>query len=117
MKKVIALTVIAVMVIGIAGIALAQTDVEVPNWFKEMINWKKDRIDQAVKDGLITKEQADYYKNRLEYMEKYHQENGFNFGTGFGGCMGGFGFRGGFGSKGGFGPRGFSGTSFSPMRF
>lgn len=95
MKKTVALTLAVVMLLGVASVALAETSTEIPGWFTEMIKWKKDRVEQAVEDGLITEDQADAYKERLEAMEQYHEENGFNFGTGFGSCMGEFGRRGG----------------------
>ncbi|MBA1334500.1 MAG: hypothetical protein HPY66_2349 [Firmicutes bacterium] len=114
MKKAVALTLAVVLVLGIVSVALAESSTEIPAWFTEMIKWKKDKVDQAVKDGLITEEQANAYKERLEAMEKYHEENGFNFGNGFGSCMDGFGRRGGFGLRGGAGQRNFNNFKAAP---
>jgi uncharacterized membrane protein len=60
----------------------------------------KDAINQAVKDGYLTQEQADWL---LQGLEKGWLGGGFGHGFGFGrGMMGGFGrgirMRGGFGS-------------------
>lgn len=104
MKKGIALTIVAVLVLSMGVMAFAESKIDTPEWFKDMMEWKRAQIKQAVKDNVITEEQAKYWEERLEYMEKYHEETGFNFP---GGCYGGF--RGGFGKarngRGyGFGP-------------
>ncbi len=71
---------------------------EVPQWFYDKIDWQKDKLEQAVEDGIITEEQAQEYITRLEDRVKFVEENGFEcFNQGFG-----------MGRKG-FGPRGFGG--------
>ncbi|WP_432662334.1 DUF2680 domain-containing protein [Wukongibacter baidiensis] len=106
MKKIIVLAIVAVMVLSFGVLAFAETANESPDWYKEMIKWKKDQIEKAVEDKQITEEQAKYWNERIDAMEKYHNENGFNFP---GGCGGpgrgqGRGFGGGFGQgmRGGF---------------
>jgi hypothetical protein len=66
---------------------------------------KQDAIEQAVEDGNLTREHADWL---LEGLEK-----GFLGGRGFGGCHGGFGGRGGFGRFPG-GNTGFGGFGRFP---
>ena len=101
-KLVLSLTVVALLVAVFATAAFAAETKETPQWFKDMIQWKKDQITQAVEEGTITAEDAKQFNERLDAMEKYHEENGLAFnGMGFGQCRGGFlnrsGIRGGFG--------------------
>lgn len=78
-KKIIVLSVVAVLVLSMGAVAFAETTTNVPSWFKDMISWKKERVNEAVKSEQITEEQAKILNERIEYMEKYHEENGFNF--------------------------------------
>ncbi len=78
-KKIIVLSLVAVLVLSMGAIAFAETINNVPSWFKDMISWKKERVNEALKSGQITEEQATLFNERIEYMEKYHEENGFNF--------------------------------------
>ncbi len=82
MKKTIVLSIVALLVLSISVISFAESKVDTPNWFKEMITWKKEQINEAVKEGNITKEEAQVYTQRIENMEKYHEENGFDFPNG-----------------------------------
>lgn len=103
MKKTIVLAVAALLILSLGVIAFAETENETPSWFTEMIKWKKDQVKQAVDTDQITEEQAKYWNERIDSMEKFHNENGFNFS---GGC-GGFGRGAGRGPGkgfGGFGP-------------
>jgi hypothetical protein len=97
-KKGIALSLAAIVVLAMGVVAFADSTNEVPQWFNDMIKWRKAQVDQAVKDKVITEEQAKYWKDRLDYMEKFHNENGFGYGFP-GACHGGFG-RPGFGRTG-----------------
>lgn len=99
MKKTIILTLAAVLVLSLGVMAFAENTNEAPDWYKDMIKWKKDQIQQAVTNEQITEEQAKYWNERIDTMEKYHEENGFNFPGGCGGSGRGRG-RG----FGGFGP-------------
>lgn len=99
MKKIIVLAIAAVMVLSLGVLAFAETADESPDWYKEMIKWKKNQIEKAVEDKQITQEQAKYWNERIDAMENYHKENGFNFPMG---CSG-FGRGQGRGFKGGCG--------------
>ena len=46
-------------------------------WFKERMQWKKEQINEALKEGLITKEESKIWNDHFSYMEKFHKENGF----------------------------------------
>jgi hypothetical protein len=61
----------------------------VPQWFQDMISWRKAQVDQAVQNNTITQDQAQLYKERIDQMEKFHTENEFPEGMGFGACNGG----------------------------
>ena len=91
-----------------AQLALVFASEEVPQWFYDKINWKKEKLEQAVEEGVITSEQAQDCIDRLDDRLKNAEEQGFNpFGNGSGsGRKGAFGSRRGFGrGKGGFGNR------------
>lgn len=116
MKKIIVLAVAAILVLSLGVMAFAQNSNEVPSWFTEMIKWKKDQVKQAVDNKQITEEQAKYWNERIDSMEKFHQENGFNFPGGCGGFERGTG-RGPGKGCGGFGPGmqgGFNKTNVPP---
>jgi hypothetical protein len=53
----------------------------------------KNRIDEAVDAGRLSKEQADQLKKRID-SDEYPMLMGMGFGRGFPGAMGGFGHRG-----------------------
>lgn len=61
------------------------------NCFKERMKLKKNQINEALNEGLITKEEAKIWNDHFSYMEKFHKENGF-----MPGCNG-MGYRNGFG--------------------
>jgi hypothetical protein len=99
MKRILAIVAIAaILSLMLATFVFADENTDVPQWFKDMISWKKAQVDQAEKDGTITKAQAELYKNQIDQMEKFHTENGFPGQMkpgGFGGCGFGRGMMGG----------------------
>ena len=101
MKKIIVLITIAcILALTLSTFVFADDASSLPQWFKDMISWRKAQVDQAVKDNAITEEQAQLYRNHIDQMEKFHEENGFpaGMGMGSGGCIGngaGYGFMGG----------------------
>lgn len=104
-KAAVGITLLLVLMLGMVAFA---ESVEVPDWYQEMKEWRQERLDSAIKEGLITQEQAEWQLERWEVMEQYRLENGFA--EGIGSCRGGVpgtGFRGGFG--GGIGGRGMMG--------
>lgn len=103
MKKILILiTVIGVLTLALGSFAFAVENEDTPQWFKDMITWKKQQVQQAVQDGNLTDDQAKAWNERFDDMEKWHAENGFNMnGIRPGGCHGGFGKGTGF--KGGLG--------------
>ncbi len=67
-------------------------------WFKERMKWKKTQINEALKEGLITKEEAKTWNDHFAYMEKFHKENGFMPGChGLGNRNNQYGYRNGLG--------------------
>lgn len=46
-------------------------------WFKEKIESKKEQINEALKEGTITKEKAKIWNDHFSDKEKFHKENGF----------------------------------------
>jgi hypothetical protein len=99
MRKWIALTMV-VLLVSLAGLFVYGESVnEVPQWFNDMIEWKKGQVDEALKDGIITEEEAALRKTRIEAMEERHIEKGFGFGMGMEGCKRNFGRKMGMGRK------------------
>lgn len=100
MKKVL-ITLSLIMVIGFAStfvyagtfvpktqpVGISTEDREI--WFKERMEWKREQIKTALKEGLIGEEEAKIWEEHLKYMEKFHKDNGFmpgcnGVGQGFG---------------------------------
>ncbi|MBS4534873.1 DUF2680 domain-containing protein [Clostridium sp. D2Q-14] len=85
MKKLIGALLLSLLVFSVGAIAFADGSEKTPNWFNEMIEWKKDRVENAVTEGILTQEEADEYIEHFHEMEAYHEENGFpEEGYGFG---------------------------------
>ncbi|RKD30610.1 DUF2680 domain-containing protein [Thermohalobacter berrensis] len=103
MKKILGLSLVVVLVLTMGIVAFAADNDEVPNWFKEMIEWRKEQVKDALEEGYITEEQAKAWEEHFEYMEEFHSTNGFGFP---GGChrFGPRGYKRGFGNRQGFGP-------------
>ena len=107
MKKLTILSIIAVLVLSMGIVAFADSAKETPQWYKDMIEWRKEQVNEAVTNGEITKEDAKYWNEEIDRMEEYHNEYGYGPGM-----MGGYGrgttrnnrrsgvtgFMGGFGS-------------------
>ncbi|KUO68737.1 MAG: hypothetical protein APF77_14620 [Clostridia bacterium BRH_c25] len=109
MKRITALvTIVTVLSLMLTAFVFADDTTDVPQWFRDMISWKKAQIEQAEQAGSITKEQAELYKSNIDQMEKFHLGDGFTNATGFGVCGG---IRGGANTGYGFG-RGMMGTGY-----
>lgn len=100
MKKIILLSVVAVLVLSMGMVAFADNgtqvpqwynemlewqknqakNVEIPAWYKEMLKWEKGQIDEAVKNGLVTEEYAKYWKEQMDLNQKYQNQGMFGFG-------------------------------------
>ncbi|MCQ1529583.1 hypothetical protein [Lutispora saccharofermentans] len=87
-RTLLIITIVSILAIALSSIVLAAED-KTPQWFKDMMDWRADQIDQAQKDGAISQKEAEGYKQGLEQMKKWHEENGFGYGMmGRGGCHG-----------------------------
>lgn len=58
--------------------------------FNQIIEVKKEAINNMVKDGTLTQEQGDQALERMNAMAEYHEENGYGVGmmNGMGNCQG-----------------------------
>ncbi|SJZ40767.1 DUF2680 domain-containing protein [Selenihalanaerobacter shriftii] len=75
-KVVIGVTVLAlVLSLGMVVMAAENND----DSFKKNYELRKDYINQQLKQGLITEEQADYMLDRLDSMKNYYEEYGSNY--------------------------------------
>ena len=90
MKKLIfVLTFILVLSAGTMFVfAETSVDEDALSWFKERMSYRKDALKEALEDGEITQKEFDTWSDHFNYMEEFHEENGFGPGNGFGGCHG-----------------------------
>ena len=90
MKRIVAITtVVTIISLILATFVFAADNTNVPQWSIDMMSSRKAQIELAEKNGEITKEQAELYKSHIDQMLKFHTENGFPNGMGFGACGGG----------------------------
>lgn len=106
-KKIILVVAAAMLVVMLAPAAFAavndQQKEEINKLYQQMFDLKRQIIDKYIEGGEITKEQGEYYKKNLDYMQKYQSEYGYGM-MGPGGCGGaGYGMMGGSGMMGGYG--------------
>lgn len=81
-KKFIVSTVLAAALVTFSGIAYAaEENNTTPEWFKSMIEWKKDQVNEQVGQGNLTEEEARKWNANIDAMEEYHKENGFGPGA------------------------------------
>ncbi len=89
MKKILAIvTVVAIISLMLATFVQADDNGSLPQWYKDMMSWRKAQLELAEKAGTITTEQAELYRSHIDQMEKFHLENGFTNGMGHGACGG-----------------------------
>lgn len=109
MKKylVLAMVIASLLVTGL--VVYAESDeVEIPGWFTDMMEWRRGEIDKAVEDGSLTEDEAQAWLDRMDEMEAFHLEEGFEA-YGKGACpSGGSGMGSGRGLGGGCRRGGFS---------
>lgn len=89
MKKIIAILSLVLVVGFIGTFAYAQGFGPVQNdednwiqWHEDRMEWKKSQVDESLKEGLISEEQAKDWNDHFRYMEEFHRENGFSNGYG-----------------------------------
>lgn len=99
-KIVVAVTLLALLAL-VALPAFADSASDAKAWFDQMFSAKKAYVDQAVKDGRITAEQGQAWKQHFDQMYEFHQQNGFV--CPMGGPGKGMGYGGGMGWGGGMG--------------
>ncbi|MFT9497422.1 hypothetical protein [Anaerosolibacter sp.] len=99
MKKMFTILAVSLLLtFALGSFALAEVKDEVPQWYQDMISWKKAQVKQSVQDGYLTEEQAKIYNAQLDASQDLNTPNGY--GWGYGGCHS-YGnttnYRGGFG--------------------
>ena len=88
MKKSLILVLVTALLLTSGLVVYAET-VDLPEWFTDMIEWRKDGIDQAVIDGTMTEAEAEEWLLHLEDMQEYRMEEGFEGLEPGAGCRGG----------------------------
>lgn len=96
MKKIVlALSLVLLLTTGtIFAFAESSAGVEAYNWFSERMGRRQDSLKEALERGEITQDEYNTWNDHYQYMEEFHEKNGFMNG-GPGGCHGGRGFGGG----------------------
>ncbi|MBU5292688.1 hypothetical protein KQH90_01390 [Anaerosalibacter bizertensis] len=61
---------------------------DMSEWHKDRIEYNRNRVNEDLKEGIITKEEAEKWNEHFNYMEKWHDENGFYQGSCHGGRRG-----------------------------
>lgn len=59
-------------------------------WHQERMEYEKERLEEEVKKGNISEEEAREWEEHYEYMDKFHDRNGFggcHYGRGMGRMM------------------------------
>lgn len=59
------------------------------NWFRDRMEYRRNDLKDALDEGYITEKEYNTWSEHFNYMEEFHEENGFPHGRGFGGCHGG----------------------------
>lgn len=79
-KKIIITTILAALVaVPVFAAATADQDKQQPDWFNQMLNNHKQMVQQAVDNGIMTADQADWMNEHMQQMFKTGMMNG-NFG-------------------------------------
>ena len=81
MKK-IGILVTTLLIIAIAGTTIGyaaeiETYKTPADFFKSKLEFKRDRLNEAKKEGYITEEKAKVWEKHFDDMEKFHGEHGF----------------------------------------
>lgn len=91
MKKKIAVLITTILVITAIAVPVVFADEnsasKASDFFKSMFDFKRNQVNEALKSGDITEDDAKKWNEHFDYMEKFHEENGF-YGPGH---CGGFG--------------------------
>jgi len=84
----IGITLLLVLAFGIVTFA---ESADMPDWYNDMLQWRQERLDAAVEEGLVTDEEAQWQQEHWETMDEVHREQGFGsgVGSGTGPCHGG----------------------------
>ncbi len=85
-----------VLLLGVLGMSARLVYAKVPEnnsnenleewreWHRERMDWKREQVEEAVDEGLITEDKAKTWNEHYDSMEEFHEENGFMHGPG--GC-------------------------------
>lgn len=58
---------------------------EFDKWREERLEYRKDDLKKAVEEKIITEDEAKKWEDHFEYMDEFHEENGYQ-----GGYCGGY---------------------------
>ncbi|HZJ83304.1 MAG TPA: hypothetical protein VFD57_05800, partial [Clostridia bacterium] len=58
-------------------------DEDFQEWHKDRVENRKQGLEEALEEGIITEKEAKTWEEHFDYMDKFHQENGYMRG-GFG---------------------------------
>ncbi len=84
-KYIIMVLVIASLLVAGLVVYAETTEVEMPEWYPQMLEWRRGEIENALEDGSLTEAEAEEWLERMDDMEANHLEEGFE-GYGPGSC-------------------------------
>ncbi len=93
MKKTILFLMVLTLVLTLGLVAYADSVNELPQWFNDMMVWRRARVEEALDAGAINDGEAKAWRDRMDYMEEYYRENDFTNEEFFGPCCGNYGLR------------------------
>ena len=90
MKKYFILVIVLASLMVTGLVVYAESDeVALPEWFSEMMEWRRTEIKEAAEAGDLSEAEAAAWLEHLDEMVEFHEEAGFEGGFGGGGCRGG----------------------------
>ncbi|ACV64565.1 conserved hypothetical protein [Desulfofarcimen acetoxidans DSM 771] len=76
-KWIIGVALLVLVSFAVPVFAATNTAIDAKTWFEQKFAAKKAAVDQAVKDGRITEEQGQVWKEHFDQMAEFHEQNGY----------------------------------------
>ncbi|MBZ4646633.1 MAG: hypothetical protein PWR27_175 [Petroclostridium sp.] len=79
-KKITVLITTLLLITAIAvpvALAADEKDSKASDFFNSMFDFHRKWVDKAVEKGDITEDEAKQWNEHFDYMQKFHEENGF----------------------------------------
>lgn len=84
MRKLVLLSIVAALVLSLGIVAFADSTNNTPQWYNDMIEWRKAEMQEAVRNGEVTEEYAKYWNEEMDRMKEYNNKYDYSYGYGQG---------------------------------